>query len=838
MRRLGCSKFWIAIGGTVASLFATVGPAIASTPPYPNSKVITGITWDLSTVTSMRKAAGSDIWAMTWGSDGNLYGAWGDGGGFDGTQVSKATGRASLGFARITGTPVAGNSGSYTGKNVWGQAPNFAENQATFGGKVSDLFSVNGVLYAQGGFWTSANCGCSDPTIKSGSNPADNSLAWSADLGKTWTLAPWKAPKRFGATIQFGQNYKGAFDPSHLYFYYLRDANTDPSHAYLRRMLVSVVTADPSTPGHYEYFTGTDSNGAPIWSTTEANARPVFTDPNTPAGAGTYVGAVWNAPLGRYIAIEGHGDGTGQVGIFESQKPWGPWATVAYYDDWGGFNETAGPGNGMQFPGKWISSDGKTLWAVFSGINTFDSFNVAKAVLTVASVTPPPQITAPAAGTVFSPGEQVTAQASGSNLSWLVTRSTSSTAIATGTGTSITFTVPTNATASETIRITLTGSGGSTFRDYDISVPQSNSVAAYWKLDEGSGTSVSDASGNGNTGTLINGPKWTTGKLGDALSFSGGSDLVKVSGAGSLANLYRKGLTVSAWIKPVTAGGGGRGRVVDKDNNDAGWFLAMYASNVAIFQVDQFATSQPNRLSTAVLTPNTWQHIAATWDGSTNGSNIHIYVNGVPADGVSTNGSGAASDDTTAPLTIGNRLVDVARGFNGSIDDVHVFNRVLSPAEIKNLVCGTVNVTINFVSTGQTYTLATAQVGANLYTDRDYTITSIPSSLVGDVMIQTANDDKAVTANPYLKFTIDRSATVYVVYSSSASQLPAWLNDGSWTAMAGTFDTTDPGGGGSASPRTVYKKSFGSGQISLGGNLASPAGGPSGYSNYVVLVGH
>ena len=102
---------------------------------------------------------------------------------------------------------------------------------------------------------------------------------------------------------------------------------------------------------------------------------------------------------------------TGQIGLFESTTPWGPWATIAYYDNWGGFNESAGAGNGMYFPSKWISSDGQSLWAVFSGLGAFDSFNVAKAVLRVNNAQP--QISTPVAGTVLSPGQSITAGGTG-----------------------------------------------------------------------------------------------------------------------------------------------------------------------------------------------------------------------------------------------------------------------------------------------------------------------------------------------------------------------------------------------------------------------------------------
>jgi hypothetical protein len=361
-------------------------------PPYPSSRVITGMSWDFSTVLSHRKAIGSDLWPLAWSSDGNLYGAWGDGGGFDGTENGKANGRSSLGFARITGTPVVNDPNSFGGRNLWGQAPAFAPAQASFGGKVGDLISVRGVLYGWGGLWTAVNCACPDPTVRSGDNPTQRTLVWSPDYGLTWHIAPWTSSYQPGTPLQFGQDYSGAFDPAHVYFYYQRDVKADPTHSYLRRVLTTELAADPATPGHFEYFIGTDSHGSPQWSASEADAIAVFSDPNIPSGVYSGPSVVYDAALQRYLATAFHGHSTGQLGFFEATTPWGPWATIGYYEDWGGFNETAGEANGLHFPAKWISSDGRTLWAVFSGAsnggsNNFDSFNVARVVLSVAGGT-------------------------------------------------------------------------------------------------------------------------------------------------------------------------------------------------------------------------------------------------------------------------------------------------------------------------------------------------------------------------------------------------------------------------------------------------------------------
>ncbi|HEY6483393.1 MAG TPA: hypothetical protein VIY54_07685 [Steroidobacteraceae bacterium] len=437
---------------------------VAATAPYPQSQLITAVTWDLQTLASLRKAHGSDLWPLAWASDGNLYGAWGDGGGFDGD--GNDVGRVSLGFARIEGTPLADQPASFAGSNVWGDAPDYAQNAATFGGKVDDLISIAGVLYGQGGLWTRANCGCSDPIHKSGDNPAQRAITWSNDLGKSWHIVPWVLSSDLGASLQFGQDYQGALDAGHVYFYFQRDVAHDPGHIYLRRVLATALTEDPSAAGRTEYAAGVDARGVPAWSTQESQAVPIFFDPNLPRDTWSSATVVYDAAIGRYILSTMHGALTGQIGFFEAPAPWGPWATIAYYEDWGGYNEVGGEGNGLQFPAKWISADGRTLWGVFSGTNDFDSFNIVRAVFTTSGNIP--QITAPAAQSVFQPGEQVTAEGVGAGLSWSVQMPGTGTTLASGSGSRLAFTVPTAVAANSVVRIVLQDAVARVYRDYTV----------------------------------------------------------------------------------------------------------------------------------------------------------------------------------------------------------------------------------------------------------------------------------------------------------------------------------------------------------------------------------
>ncbi len=72
-------------------------------------------------------------------------------------------------------------------------------------------------------------------------------------------------------------------------------------------------------------------------------------------------------------------------------------------------------------------------------------------------------------------------------------------------------------------------------------------VAAY-AFDEGSGTTVTDASGNGNNGTITNATWSTSGKYGDALSFNGTNALVTIPNSASLQ--LSSGMTLEAWVNP------------------------------------------------------------------------------------------------------------------------------------------------------------------------------------------------------------------------------------------------------------------------------------------------
>src|SRR5262249_27167209 len=86
-------------------------------------------------------------------------------------------------------------------------------------------------------------------------------------------------------------------------------------------------------------------------------------------------------------------------------------------------------------------------------------------------------------------------------------------------------------------------------------IDPANTLMGWWKLDDASGTTALDSSGNGNNGTLSGGT-WTTGQVGGALNLNGVNQSVQAASTSSL-NTPTTGITLAAWIYPTAAQSGG-----------------------------------------------------------------------------------------------------------------------------------------------------------------------------------------------------------------------------------------------------------------------------------------
>jgi hypothetical protein len=221
------------------------------------------------------------------------------------------------------------------------------------------------------------------------------------------------------------------------------------------------------------------------------------------------------------------------------------------------------------------------------------------------------------------------------------------------------------------------GFGGSATSS--ISVTVNPGPVGYWKLDDGSGTSATDSSGNGNTGMLVNGPTWVTGKINGALQFNGTNQYVTVPApTGSSIDLDKVPVTLAAWINPAIVNKQqaillrGMSDGIGRGHQGYGmWINSNGTINVG-------SAGGGNFSSNVAVAANAWSQVT----GVINGTASKVYINGVDRTPSSVNIGIVAS---SLPLTLGASRDGTNSGyvvfFNGVLDDVRVYNRALSAAE-------------------------------------------------------------------------------------------------------------------------------------------------------------
>ena len=199
----------------------------------------------------------------------------------------------------------------------------------------------------------------------------------------------------------------------------------------------------------------------------------------------------------------------------------------------------------------------------------------------------------------------------------------------------------------------------------------SSGLVASYSFDEGTGTTVVDLSGNNNHGTMVNAAWTTAGKFGSALVFNGTNALVTINDSASLK--LTSAMTLEAWVNPSVISAAWRD-VIYKGNDN--YYLEGSSDNGGVIAAGgTFAGANGNAYGSAVLPTNVWSHIAATYDGAA----LRLYFNGTI---ISSQGQTGAISTSTNPLQIGGDSI-YGQFFQGAIDEVRIYNRALTQAEIQ-----------------------------------------------------------------------------------------------------------------------------------------------------------
>lgn len=214
------------------------------------------------------------------------------------------------------------------------------------------------------------------------------------------------------------------------------------------------------------------------------------------------------------------------------------------------------------------------------------------------------------------------------------------------------------------------------------------SLVGYWKMDETSGTTVTDSSTSGNDGTMAGSMDASAdsvaGQVDTALDFDGSDDLIDLGSVASGNPLMLNGssATWAAWVYRKSAGDR-YSRIIDKsDNTNAANGWSFYVDNNVQYDITvSIDGTTYDSDSTANYSQNTWTHFAAVFDDSAD--TIKFYLDGRLIFGEAAT---ATIPDVTTNARIGSWNHTTGAEWKGYIDDLRIYNRALSRTEIETLV--------------------------------------------------------------------------------------------------------------------------------------------------------
>ena len=202
-------------------------------------------------------------------------------------------------------------------------------------------------------------------------------------------------------------------------------------------------------------------------------------------------------------------------------------------------------------------------------------------------------------------------------------------------------------------------------------------LVAHWRLDEGSGTTVHDASGNGLDGTIQGDPMWVAGKIGGAMEFDGDGDYVDF-GNDPVFDITEQ-ITLAVWVNANDLNNSEHNCWLGKGDN--AYAIKHQTGNYIEFFVydgDWHSTQYTTDLDSL---NGDWHHMAGTFDGS----ELKFYLDGQ----LEVTLAFAGTIGTAAhPVTMGENSQVTGRFFDGMLDDARMYNHAMTEGEILGIMLG------------------------------------------------------------------------------------------------------------------------------------------------------
>jgi hypothetical protein len=254
-----------------------------------------------------------------------------------------------------------------------------------------------------------------------------------------------------------------------------------------------------------------------------------------------------------------------------------------------------------------------------------------------------------------------------------------------------------------TLSLTLLVSFSATLLAFNASADIITGLQTYWRFDDGSGSSAAvDFTGYGNTGVLTNfadsayTSMWTTGEVAGAVLFntnSATSNYVSVASSTNVNFDVSRAFTLAAWVKLSVDGSlqANSAPIICKGVGGLeSYTLDMTGGKFRVLMRNNSGNSTATASSVTSPVAGTWYHVVGWWNR--NAPRLGIYVNGVSE---TVNSSATLTTDyvNTHPLTIGCKESSASSGYNipfqGVIDEVRIYNRVLSDTDVAELYAAT-----------------------------------------------------------------------------------------------------------------------------------------------------
>jgi alpha-tubulin suppressor-like RCC1 family protein len=210
--------------------------------------------------------------------------------------------------------------------------------------------------------------------------------------------------------------------------------------------------------------------------------------------------------------------------------------------------------------------------------------------------------------------------------------------------------------------------------------PSDSSLAGWWQA-EGNGYDAANA----NFATLSNGVTFTNGVVGQSFGFDGVNDFILIPPSASLNVGTNSGLTIECWINPTSVAGQQplvewNNPLLPKTDGVHFWISVASAGSLYVNLVDSSFADHIFSSPAGIVTPNTFQHVAVTYDKASGIATF--YYNGTP---VASQNLGVFTPQTAHPLHFGHRPYGSGYFYTGLMDEIGLYHRALTPAELQSL---------------------------------------------------------------------------------------------------------------------------------------------------------